>query len=213
MELIEKIEKCGVIPVIQIESEEDAIPLADALLEGGLPAAEITFRTPAAAGVIEVLKERRPELLLGAGTVLSIDHLELARNCGALFAVAPGLDPEIVRKSAKMDFPFFPGILTPSEVVRGLSLGSRILKFFPAEAGGGVAMLKAISAPYAHLGVRFIPTGGITYSNMDAYLALPQVLSIGGTWIAGKEMISAGKWKEIKNNAAKAVQRVQILKG
>lgn len=213
MEIIDKIEKCGVIPVIQIDSEEDAIPLADSLLEGGLPVAEITFRTTAAARTIEVLKEKRPELLLGAGTILSIDQLELAQNSGALFAVSPGLDPKIVRKSVKMHFPFFPGILTPSEVGRGLSLGNRIFKFFPSEAGGGVAMLKAVSAPYAHLKVRFMPTGGITYSNMDAYLALPQVLAIGGTWIAGKDLILAGKWKEIKKNAAKVVQRVQIIRG
>jgi 2-dehydro-3-deoxyphosphogluconate aldolase/(4S)-4-hydroxy-2-oxoglutarate aldolase len=212
-ELYEKMEKCGVVPVIAIESADLALPLADALISGGLPVAEITFRTQAAAEVISILKEKRPELFLGAGTILTVDQLSSAKECGAVFGVSPGLNPEIAEKSVEIDFPLFPGVMTPSEIEQGLSFGMKVLKYFPAEASGGISMLKAVSAPYGHLGVKFIPTGGISVKNLEDYLKLPQVLVVGGTWIAKKDMISAGKWDEIKKNAAEAVELVSRIRG
>ncbi len=213
MKLIGKIESCGVIPVIAIESPSLALPLADALIQGGLPAAEITFRTQAAGGVIKKLKEERPQLLLGAGTILSIDNLLQAKEYGAKFGVAPGLNPEIVRKAQEIGFPFFPGVMTPSEIEKGLSMCIRLMKYFPSEASGGLKMLKAISGPFAHLGVKFIPTGGINMDNLGAYLEHKSVLAVGGTWIASKDMISAQKWEVIKTNAQEAKERVSMIRG
>ncbi len=210
-ELYAKMETGGVIPVIAIESPEHALSMADALIEGGLPVAEITFRTKAAAEVIEKLNNARPELLLGAGTILSVRDLERAAECGARFGVSPGLNPDIVRRALELDFPFFPGVMTPTDIELGLSFGLKILKFFPSEASGGTKMLGAVSAPYAHLGVRFIPTGGISMKNLKDYLSLPQVIAVGGTWIAKKQMIASEDWEGIRKNAAEAVEAVSRI--
>jgi 2-dehydro-3-deoxyphosphogluconate aldolase/(4S)-4-hydroxy-2-oxoglutarate aldolase len=212
-ELFEKMEKCGVVPVIAIESKDLALPLADALIKGGLPVAEITFRTAAAAEVIAVLKQKRPELFLGAGTILTVDQLVSAKECGAVFGVTPGLNPDVVKKAVEIGFPLFPGVMTPSEIEQGLSFGIKVLKYFPAEASGGISMLKAVSAPYGHVGVKFIPTGGININNLEEYLQLPQVLVAGGTWIAKKDMISAKKWDDIEQNARKVVDLVSRIRG
>jgi len=212
-EMMEKLREHGVIPVIAIESPEAALPMADALIEGGLAVAEITFRTEAAAEVIKVLKKERPELLLGAGTILSVENMLKAQEYGAEFGVSPGLNPAIVKKAKETGFSFFPGVMTPSEIDEGLSFGIKLLKYFPSEASGGIKMLKAVSAPYAHLGVQFIPTGGINMSNLEEYLSLPQVLVVGGTWIAKKDVLSSGKWDQIRENAAKAVEVVKRIRG
>jgi 2-dehydro-3-deoxyphosphogluconate aldolase/(4S)-4-hydroxy-2-oxoglutarate aldolase len=212
-ELKNKMWKLGVVPVIAIESPDVAVPMADALIQGGLPVAEITFRTEAAAEVIRTLKKERPELLLGAGTILSVENLVKAVECGALFGVSPGLNPAVANKAQELDFPFFPGVMTPSEIEGGLSYGTKVLKFFPSEANGGTKMLKAVSAPYAHLGVRFIPTGGINMGNLEEYIVMDQVLVVGGTWIAKKDAIAAGKWGDIQKNAADAVAVVRKHRG
>ena len=212
-ELFEKMEKCGVVPVIAIESPELALPMADALIKGGLPVAEITFRTKAAADVIKTLSKERPDLFLGAGTILSVDQLLSAKECGAVFGVAPGLNPDVVKKAREIGFSLFPGVMTPSEIEEGLSFGIKVLKYFPAEAIGGVPVLKAVSAPYGHLGVRFIPTGGININNLEAYLSLPQVICVGGTWIAKKDVIAAEKWDVIEKNAAGVVEVVSRIRG
>ena len=212
-ELFEKMEKCGVVPVIAIESPELALPMADALIKGGLPVAEITFRTKAAADVIKTLNKERPDLFLGAGTILSVDQLLSAKECGAVFGVAPGLNPDVVKKAREIGFSLFPGVMTPSEIEEGLSFGIKVLKFFPAEAIGGVPVLKAVSAPYGHLGVRFIPTGGINIHNLEAYLSLPQVICVGGTWIAKKDVIAAERWDVIEKNAAGVVEVVSRIRG
>jgi 2-dehydro-3-deoxyphosphogluconate aldolase/(4S)-4-hydroxy-2-oxoglutarate aldolase len=198
--LIDLIEGYGVIPVIVMESPDQAMPLADALIEGGLPVAEITFRTQAAAHVIEALTKNRPELIVGAGTILSVENLLKAQACGAAFGVSPGFNPRIVEKAFELNFPFFPGIMTPTDIERALSAGVRILKFFPAEATGGLHMLEALSAPYEHLGVRFIPTGGINIHNLESYLRSKSVLGVGGTWIADKDAVSLRQWNTIKEN-------------
>lgn len=204
-EVYAQIGRLKIVPVIAIESPEQGLPLADALLEGGLPVAEITFRTDAAAAVIEKLARERPELLAGAGTVITLDNLRRAADCGAKFAYAPGLNPEIVREALKMGFPFSPGIMTPSDIECALGLGVTMLKFFPAGAAGGVNMLKSLAAPYAHTGVKFVPTGGVKPDNMRDYLAQKTVLAIGGTWIATKDDIAAGRWNTIRDNCREAV--------
>lgn len=205
--------RSGVVPVIAIESPDLAVPLADALIEGGLPVAEITFRTAAAGEAITILKKERPQLFLGAGTILSVENLVKAKEAGAMFGVSPGLNPEIAGKARDMGFPFFPGVVTPSEVEMGLSFGGDVLKFFPSEASGGTAMIKAVSAPYAHLGVRFIPTGGANIGNLEEYLSMDQVIAVGGTWIAKKDAISAKLWDKIRDNAAEAVKIVRKVRG
>ncbi|MCG6878992.1 MAG: bifunctional 4-hydroxy-2-oxoglutarate aldolase/2-dehydro-3-deoxy-phosphogluconate aldolase [Deltaproteobacteria bacterium] len=206
--LIDRLEEFAVIPVIAIESTTLALPLADALIKGGLPVAEITFRTASAGEVIKILNKERPELLLGAGTILSVKDLVRAKEYGARFGVAPGFNPEIVQKAREISLPFFPGVMTPTEIEKGLSMGMKQMKYFPAEASGGVKMLKAISAPFVHQGVRFIPTGGISISNLADYLLHEFVLAAGGTWIASKAMISEKKWDIIENNARQAKDRV-----
>ena len=212
-ELIEKMESSGVVPVIAIDSTELALPMADALVKGGLPVAEITFRTAAAADVISLLKKERPDLFLGAGTITTVDQLVRAADCGAVFGVSPGFNPEVVKKSIEIDFPLFPGVLTPSEIEQGLALGLKVMKYFPAEASGGIPMLKAVTAPYNHLGVRLIPTGGINIGNLKDYLSLPQVLVCGGTWIAKKDVIAAKRWEDIEKNAAEVVKLVSTIRG
>lgn len=194
-----------VVPVIVIDKVEDALPLAEALLKGGLPVMEITFRTPAAEGAVREVAKRFPEILLGAGTILTRDQLERAQAAGATFAVAPGLNARVITRANELGMPFVPGVMTPSEVELALELGCKILKFFPAESAGGVKMLQALAGPYAHTGVKFIPLGGISPVNAPAYLSLPIVGAIGGSWIAEKALIAAHQWSEITARAATAL--------
>ncbi len=212
-EIIEKLQMYGVVPAIVIESPEDSVPLADALIEGGLPLIEITFRTEAAADVLNTIKKRKPEILLAAGTILSVEHLLMAKECGAQFAFSPGLNPVIVKKAQEIDFLFVPGVMTPSEVEQGLSFGLKVMKFYPSVASGGIEMLKALAAPYAHLGVKFTPTGGINMDNMENYLKYNRVLAVGGTWIASKDLIADKKWDKIKQNARNAREAAQRIRG
>jgi len=200
MEIYDRIRQFRVVPVVAVDRVEAALPLADALISGGLAVAEITFRTEAAAEVMRLLASERPELLLGAGTVLNVRDLRLARECGARFAVAPGFNPEVARAAIDIDLPFAPGVMTPTDVEAAMSLGLRTLKYFPAEAAGGLALLKSLSAPYRHLGLQFLPTGGINARNMGEYLALDTVLAVGGTWVAKRDAIAAGRWDEIAGN-------------
>jgi 2-dehydro-3-deoxyphosphogluconate aldolase / (4S)-4-hydroxy-2-oxoglutarate aldolase len=209
IEVYRRIGELGVVPVIAMDDPKSALPLADALLAGGLPIVEITFRTLAAAQVIEILARERPSLLVGAGTVLTRENLQAARASGARFAVAPGLNPEIVRLAREADLPFIPGVATPSEIEQALALGCRTLKFFPAEAMGGLDMLNALAAPYGHTGVKFVPTGGVTTANLQSYLDCKAVSAVGGTWIAKKEDLAAGSWQEIRQRCESAVRHVQ----
>ena len=206
--IFSKIAQLGIVPVIAIENVEAAIPLADALLQGGLPVVEITFRTAAAADVIRRISQERPQLLVGAGTVLTTANLEAAKASGAAFAVAPGLNPQIVRQAQAIQLPFMPGIATPSDIEAALALGCKLLKFFPAGAFGGVTMIEAFSAPYKHTGVKFMPTGGVSTANLESYLKLDTVAAVGGTWIAKKEDLAAGKWDDIRNRCKAALEIV-----
>ena len=189
-----------IVPVIAIDDVAHALPLADALIAGGLPVAEITFRSPVAAEVIRLITRERPQMIVGAGTVLSAETLDVAQASGTVFGVAPGLNPRVVAHAQAQGFPFMPGVATPSDIEAGLALGCVCQKSFPAEALGGVKMLSALSAPYQHTGVRFMPTGGITAANARDYLALKTVLAVGGTWIAKKEDMTAGRWDAITAN-------------
>ena len=211
--VLNQIEQLGVVPVLAIESVDHAIPLADALLEGGLPVAEITFRTTAAAEVIAKMTEERPELLVGAGTVLSTENLQKAIDCGAKFAVAPGFNPTVVQAARDADLPFMPGIATPTDIEAAVSLGCRALKFFPAGALGGVPMLKSIAAPYLHLGLRFMPTGGVSTDNLASYLEYAPIVAAGGTWIAKPDDLAAGRWDEIRTRCQKAREIATSVRG
>jgi len=202
-----------VIPVIAIDSADAALPLADALLEGGLPVAEITFRTAAAAEVIARIARDRPEMILGAGTVLTSENLGRACDAGAKFGVAPGLNPDVVAEAAHRGLPFMPGVITPTEVEQALALGLRLLKFFPAEAFGGLKVIKALAAPYGHMGVKFMPTGGVTTANLADYLGEKTVACVGGTWIASREAIAEKKWAQIRDNCKAAIEIVKKTRG
>jgi 2-dehydro-3-deoxyphosphogluconate aldolase / (4S)-4-hydroxy-2-oxoglutarate aldolase len=203
---IDLIASLGVVPVIAIERVSDAVALADALLEGGLPVAEITFRTEAAADVLAKMRDERPELCIGAGTVLDKPSLDKAIASGARFGLAPGFDPSIVDAAKSAGLPFCPGIMTPSDLTLAAIRDVRLAKFFPAGIAGGPKALAGISAPFAHLGIRFIPTGGVTETTIGEWLALKQVIAVGGTWIAKTEDIREGRFKDIEKNAAAAVK-------
>ncbi|GAA1795584.1 bifunctional 4-hydroxy-2-oxoglutarate aldolase/2-dehydro-3-deoxy-phosphogluconate aldolase [Luedemannella flava] len=190
------------LPVVVISRAADARPLADALAEGGLRTAEVTMRTPAAIDAIRALAEV-PDLLVGAGTVLTRAHVEQAVDAGAAFIVSPGFSPEVVTHCAALGVPVFPGVASPSEIMQAFDHGLRTLKFFPAEQLGGAPMVKALAAPFAD--ARFIPTGGVTAASLPGYLALPSVLAVGGSWMVAPKLLDAGDWKEVTRLTAEAV--------
>jgi len=202
--IFEQLAKMKIVPVITLYNTEDAVPLAKALCESGLPCAEVTFRTDAAADAIRKMTSAFPQMLVGAGTILSPAQADCAIAAGAKFLVSPGLNPDTVRHCIKMNFPFIPGVCTPSEVEQGISLGLDVLKFFPAEAAGGIAMLRAILAPYG--AVRFMPTGGISPKNLPEYLALKNVIACGGSWMVPPNLIEAGNFAEISRLTREAVK-------
>ncbi len=197
------------IPVVVLDDANDAAPLAEALLKGGLSVIEITMRTPAAIDAIRELGKHYPELLIGAGTVLSKTMAQQAIDSGASFGLAPGLNPEVVRYFHSNGVFFIPGIMTPGELEKGLSLECKMFKFFPAEQIGGVQFLKSISAPYESQDVNFCPTGGLKLSNMAEYLALPSVSNIGGTWLATRQQIAQKEWSIITEQVKTAVLQLE----
>ena len=196
-----------VVAVLVIDREDDAVPLAEALLAGGVAVMELTLRTDAAMGALKRIRAQVPEMLAGMGTILTPDQAKAVRDAGGAFGVAPGLNPRVIETAQACGLPFAPGIATPSEIERALHYGLRLLKFFPAEPSGGLAYLDAIAAPYQHLGVRFLPLGGINVDNMAAYLSNKAVAAIGGSWIAQRDLTKAGQWTTITANAAAARQR------
>ena len=210
-DLLEKLGALGVVPVVKIERAEDAVELGRALLAGGLPCAEITFRTAAAEDAIRQISSSLPEIIVGAGTVLSVDQADKAISAGARFIVSPGFNQKVVDWCLQNEIPVTPGVLTPTEIDMALDRGLNILKFFPAEAMGGITTLKAISAPYG--GVKFIPTGGINQNNLADYLALPSVHCCGGSWLVKANLISAGKFDEITQLTREAMSVVRRARG
>jgi 2-dehydro-3-deoxyphosphogluconate aldolase/(4S)-4-hydroxy-2-oxoglutarate aldolase len=209
--IIEKISAMGVIPVVAIENASDAGGLGDALIEGGLPCAEITFRTAAAASAIRTLCNSHPEILVGAGTVLTKSDAETAVDAGASFVVTPGFDGDLVDWCLDQSIPVIPGVMTPTDINAAINRKLNVLKFFPAEAAGGVKTLKAISGPYGS--IKFVPTGGITLGNLEAYLSLPNVVACGGSWLVQKDQISSGEFDTIESLVREAVQLVERIRG
>lgn len=207
MEALERLGQLGVIPVVKIERAADGPRLAEALLQGGLPCAEITFRTDAAEDAIRLIARSHPDLTLGAGTVLSVEQARRAVAAGACFIVSPGFDPKVVDWCIEQAIGVLPGIATATEALMGMDRGLKVLKFFPAESLGGIAMLEAISA--ALVGMKFVPTGGISPDNMAAYLRRPMVYAVAGTWLATAKMISSGSFAEITRLTCEAVSIVQ----
>lgn len=201
-EIAEKFQKFCVVPVVVLEDTKDAVPLAKALVEGGLPCAEVTFRTEAAEESIRLMAEQFPEMLVGAGTVLTTEQVDAAVGAGAKFIVSPGFDPKIVDYCLEKDIPVFPGCITPSEVAQAVKRGLKVVKFFPAEPAGGISMIKAMAAPYT--GIRFMPTGGINVKNLEDYLSCDKILCCGGSWMVKGDLVKAGEFDKIRELTAEA---------
>ena len=209
--IIEELSGYGVVPVVVLNRAEDAKPLAEALCKGGLPCAEVTFRTEAAEESIRIMSENFPQMLVGAGTVLTIGQVDRAVGAGAKFIVSPGFDPEIVDYCIEKKIPVLPGCITPSEVAQGVKRGLKVLKFFPAEQAGGVAMIKAMAAPYTT--VKFMPTGGISAKNLEEYLSVPKIVACGGSWMEKGDLIDSGQFDKIEEMTREAVDLVHKIRG
>ncbi|HIS30670.1 MAG TPA: bifunctional 4-hydroxy-2-oxoglutarate aldolase/2-dehydro-3-deoxy-phosphogluconate aldolase [Candidatus Limivivens intestinipullorum] len=210
-DVTKKIEETGVIPVVVLNDVKDALPLAKALCEGGLPCAEVTFRTDAAEESIRLMAKEYPQMLIGAGTVLTTDQVDRAVNAGASFIVSPGFDPEIVDYCLSKNIPVIPGCVTPSEVAQAVKRGLTRIKFFPAEQAGGLAMIKAMGAAYTT--VKFMPTGGINAKNLASYLSCDKIYACGGSWMVKGDLIKAGEFEKIKEMTKEAVALVKEIRG
>ncbi len=208
--VLETISSHGLVPVIKLDSADSAEPLATALLEAGLPLAEVTFRTAAAADAIARITKRVPDVLVGAGTVLTVDQIKQAMDAGARFVVTPGFNPRVVEYCVKHEIPITPGVNNPSGVEAGLEFGLTLLKFFPAEVSGGVAMLKAFGGPYGE--VSFVPTGGINAANLEQYLKLKNVAAIGGSWMVPSDRVAAGEFDHVGKLTREAVELVKQIR-
>ena len=194
-----------IVPVAVIERVSDAVPIARALLAGGLSTLELTLRTPAALDCIRAIRSEVPEMKVGAGTVINTAQVREVSEAGAFFAVSPGLNPRVVSTAKIRRLPFYPGVMTPSDVEHGLELGCTLLKLFPASVAGGLEMVKALAGPYGHTGLKLIPLGGVTAQNMKDYLAHPLVAAVGGSWLVDKKLVAAQDWAGITKLAQEAV--------
>ena len=209
--ILEELSGYGIVPVVVLNRTEDAAPLANALCAGGLKCAEVTFRTEAAEESIKIMTTEFPDMLVGAGTVLTTEQVDRAVKAGAKFIVSPGFDPEVVDYCITKNIPVVPGCITPSEVSQGVKRGLEVLKFFPAGQAGGVAMIKAMAAPFT--GVKFMPTGGINASNLSEYLAFNKVVACGGSWMVKADLINEGDFDQITKLTAEAVALVKEIRG
>lgn len=203
--LDQQLAQLKVIPVIALNKVEHALPLAKALMENGMPCAEITFRTEAAVGAIKAMRKAYPDMLIGAGTILTPEQVDQAIDAGVDFIVSPGLNPTTVKYCQSKNMPIVPGVNNPSLVEQAMELGLKTVKFFPAEPSGGVNMLKALTAVYP---VKFMPTGGVSLSNIDNYLSIPAVLACGGTWMVPTQLIDNEQWAELGTLIKDAVSKV-----
>ena len=211
MSIIDQFYKIGIIPVVVLDDAKDAEPLAKALCEGGLPCAEVTFRTAAAEETIRRMSSAFPEMLVGAGTVLTVEQADRAIAAGAKFIVSPGLNPEVVKHCIEKGMPITPGVQTPTEIEMALSLGLKTVKFFPAEPAGGLKMIKAVAAPYVD--VNFMPTGGISAANVRDYLAYDRIVACGGSWMVKKDLVTKGDFDTIRAMVAEAAAIVKEFRG
>ena len=209
-DITERLEKLGVVPVVVLEDAKDAVPLATALVEGGLPCAEVTFRTEAAEESIRLMTEQFPEMLVGAGTVLTVEQVDAAVRAGAKFIVSPGFDAEIVDYCLKNEIPVFPGCISPSEVAQAVKRGLKVVKFFPAEPAGGISMIKAMAAPYT--GLKFMPTGGINAKNLGEYLSCDKIVCCGGSWMVKGELVKTGEFNKIRQLTEEARRLVDSIR-
>ena len=209
-DITERFEKLGVVPVVVLEDAKDAVPLATALVEGGLPCAEVTFRTEAAEESIRLMTEQFPEMLVGAGTVLAVEQVDAAVGAGAKFIVSPGFDAEIVDYCLKNQIPVFPGCISPSEVAQAVKRGLKVVKFFPAEPAGGISMIKAMAAPYT--GLKFMPTGGINAKNLEEYLSSDKIVCCGGSWMVKGELVKNGEFNKIRQLTEEARRLVDSIR-
>lgn len=205
-EIKEELEKRGVIAVLEIEREEDAVPAARALVKGGVTAIELALRTKASMPSISLIRENVPEMMIGIGTIIRKDQVEKVKNAGADFGVAPGFNPNIVAEADRLSFPFAPGIATASELEGALEMNNDVLKLFPAEPLGGIKYLNSMAGPYSYLGLKFIPLGGVTLENLPQWAESGRVIAVGGTWIAKKSLIKDKNWDQITRNAEEAVK-------
>ena len=209
-DIAERFYEIGIVPVVVLEDAKDAKPLAQALCAGGLPCAEVTFRTAAAKESIAIMAKEFPEMLVGAGTVLTVEQVDEAVEAGAKFIVCPGFDPEIVDYCLGKNIPIFPGCITPSEVAQAVKRGLKTVKFFPAEAAGGLKMIKSMAAPYT--GVKFMPTGGINANNMKDYLEYDRILAIGGSWMVKGDLIENGEFDKVEAMTKEAVAKLKEVR-
>ncbi len=205
-EVLLNIQKMGIVPVVKLDNVADAEPLAKALCEGGLPCAEVTFRTDAAEEAIRIMTTKFPEMLVGAGTVLTTEQVDRAVNAGATFIVSPGLNPKIVKYCVEKGIPITPGCANPSDVEQAIELGLDVVKFFPAEAAGGLNMIKSMAAPYVNM--KFMPTGGINAKNLTSYLDFPKIIACGGSWMVSDDLVKAGEFDKIKEITREAVNQM-----
>lgn len=205
-ETLHKLSQIGIVPVVALNRIEDARPLAGALCEGGLPCAEVTFRTDCAEEAIRIMSNEFPQMFVGAGTVLTTDQVDRAVNAGAKFIVSPGLNPEVVSYCVNKNIPVTPGCANPSDIEQALSLGLDVVKIFPAEAIGGLKLIKAMAAPYVNM--KFMPTGGINANNLNEYLAYDRIIACGGSWMVSSALVDAGKFDEIKTLTSEAVNNM-----
>ena len=201
-QILEQLGTYGIVPVVVLQDAAKAEPLAEALCKGGLACAEVTFRTDAAEESIRIMSEKFPEMLVGAGTVLTIEQADRAVKAGAKFIVSPGLNPEVVKWCQAHEVPVIPGIVTPTEMAQAIGLGLTMVKFFPAEPAGGISMIKAMAAPYT--GIRFMPTGGINAKNLEDYLSCDKILCCGGSWMVKGDLVKAGEFDKIRELTAEA---------
>jgi 2-dehydro-3-deoxyphosphogluconate aldolase/(4S)-4-hydroxy-2-oxoglutarate aldolase len=209
---MDRILKKRVVPVIVLDDLTLAVPLVEAMLKAGQDVMEVTFRTASAPEAVKTIRRKFPEVLIGAGTLLTPEQVEQAVGAGAMFGVTPGLNEKVIEKANALKLPMVPGVMTPSEIEQALSLGCKMLKFFPAEPAGGVKMLQAFWGPYAHTGVKFVPLGGVNQNNMGDYLALPAVAAIGGSWMVDKKLIAAKDWGKIEALSREALQIAAAVK-
>ena len=203
----------GLISVMVVDDPTRAVQLAKALLDGGVDIMELTLRTAKALECLSAITRQVPEMLAGAGTILFPEQVEQVVAAGAAFGVAPGTNPAVLRRADQLNLPFAPGVATPTDIDVAVQAGCRLLKFFPAEQSGGLNMLASIKAPYAHLGLQYVPLGGVTTSNLSNWLTDPDVLAVGGSWLAKKEVIEASRWDEITQTSREACEIVRLVRG
>jgi 2-dehydro-3-deoxyphosphogluconate aldolase/(4S)-4-hydroxy-2-oxoglutarate aldolase len=211
-ELRSALRKASIIAVLVIDNAEDAVPLANALLRGGVSTIELTLRTQAALDALERILKEVPEALAGAGTILNEEQVRMVKARGAHFGVSPGLNLSVVEAAEKAGLAFAPGIMTPSELEAAYEKGCKVVKLFPSEGAGGLSYLKDINGPYAHLGIEYIPLGGVSLSNLQKYLEEPSVLAVGGSWLAPRKLIQAHDWDQISRNCEEACKIASIVR-